>query len=183
MQITEELLQQCRKQNVKAQRVLYDHFKSIVMGICRRYSRHTEEAEDIFQETFIRIFQNIGQLKSVELVEHWVRKIAVNAAVNYYHKHKKHHHEDYLDPENQNDDYELILSGLSDEILIDIINQLPDGYRMVFNLYVVEGFSHGEIATFLKISEATSRSQFNRARQVLKQKLKRLGILKYERYA
>lgn len=154
------------------------------MGLCRRYTKSREEAEDVFQETFIRIYKNIGQLNSLKHLEPWIKKIAVNAAVNYYHRHKRHYHyADYLDHDGGNADYELILSNLSDETLIRLINGLPEGYRMVFNLYVVEGYSHAEIATMLEISEATSRSQLNRARQTLKEQLRNLGVLKYERYA
>lgn len=84
---------------------------------------------------------------------------------------------------HSNDDYELILSHFSDEQLIALINNLPDGYRLVFNLYEVEGYSHAEIAALLNISEVTSRSQLNRAKQTLKNKLKAVGVLRYEKYA
>lgn len=154
------------------------------MGLCRRYSKTKEEAEDAFQETFIRVFRNISQLNSLESIEPWIKKIAVNTTVSYYHSHKRHHHyTEYPEQDSQNEDYELILSNFSDETLVRLIRNLPDGYRMVFNMYVIEGYSHAEIASMLNISEATSRSQLNRARQVLKHQLKSIGVLKFERYA
>jgi RNA polymerase sigma-70 factor (ECF subfamily) len=154
------------------------------MGLCRRYTKNKEEAEDVYQETFIRVFQNIHQLKDHDHLEQWIKKIAVNTAVNYYHKNKRHAHEDQCNGYNhQNSDHLLILSQFSDEMLIKMVNELPDGYRMVFNLNVVEGYSHAEIGELLKITEATSRSQLNRAKEALKIKLKSCGILKFEKYA
>src|SRR5690606_23764077 len=109
--------------------------------------------------------------------ESWIKKIAVNTAVNYYHRSKRHDHI----PERNGHHYPSeahteILSRLSDEMLIGLINQLPDGYRMVFNLHEIEGYSHPEIGALLNISETTSRSQLNRAKQALRNKLKRFGI-------
>lgn len=181
---SEKQLRLCQFHDAQSQNDLYDHFKAIVMGLCRRYTGCKEEAEDVFQETFIRVFQNIGQLHDVKHLEPWIKKIAVNTAVNYYHKNKRHHHvEERNGAHHSNDDYELILSHFSDEQLVRLINHLPDGYRLVFNLYEVEGFNHAEIAELLHISEATSRSQLSRAKQTLKNKLKAFGVLKYEKYA
>ena len=174
----------CQSHDSRSQRELYDLFQPVVFGICRRYTRCREEAEDIFQDTFIRVYKNISQVRDVDHLESWIRKIAVNTAVNYYHKQKKHQHLMEHNGFNQtNDDYELILSRFSDDQLITLINGLPDGYRLVFNLYEVEGYSHAEIAELLGISEVTSRSQLNRAKKALKDKLKAFGVLKYEKYA
>ena len=184
MEFTREQFEQCKQNHAGAQRALYYLFKARVMGLCRRYTRNREEAEDVFQETFIRVFQNIYQLNDFDNLTPWVKRIAVNASVNYYHKNKRHHnYVDYPEYFNQSDDYELMLSHLNDETIIALINDLPDGYRVVFNLNVVEGYSHAEIAELLKISEVTSRSQLNRAKQTLKNKLKALGVLKYEKSA
>lgn len=184
MEFNKEQLDQCKKNHAGAQRALYYLFKARIMGLCRRYTKNREEAEDVFQETFIRVFQNIYQLNDIDHLAPWIKRIAVNTAVNYYHKNKRHHHyADYPEQDNRNDDYELMLSQLNDETILDLINELPDGYRVVFNLNVVEGYSHAEIAELLKISEVTSRSQLNRAKQTLKNKLKALGVLKYEKYA
>lgn len=161
-------------------------FRPKVFGLCRRYTRRREEAEDVFQEAFIRIFKSIDQVHDAEHLEPWIRRITVNAAVSYYHKNKRHQivHDiaDY-GTQHANDDYVLILSKFSDEQLVGMINTLPDGYRLVFNLYELEGYSHSEIADMLSISESTSRSQLNRAKQVLKGKLKAIGVEKYEKYA
>jgi len=183
MQFTQTQLTQSQRNDAQSQRELYDLYKARVMGICRRYTSNKEEAEDVFQESFIKVFQNIGQVQDAAHVEQWVWKIAVNTAINYYHKNKRH---DYAEERNghlhTNTEYELILSRFTDEMLMEMINELPEGYRLVFNLYVVEGYSHAEVAKLLHISEATSRSQLNRAKQVLKSKLNSVGILKYERH-
>jgi len=181
---TSTLLSQLQQSDPKSQRELYDLFKPKIMGLCRRYTWCKEEAEDVFQEAFIRVFKNISQLRDVEHLEQWIKKIAVNTAVNYYYKNKKHQHAEERNGFHQADgEYELILSHFSDEQLISLINKLPDGYRMVFNMHEVEGYSHAEIAELLHISEVTSRSQLNRAKQTLKSKLKAFGVLKYEKSA
>lgn len=177
------LLERCMANEAKALKELYDLYKDRTLGLCRRYTKNREEAEDVYQDTFVRVFQNISQLNNPDHLEQWIKKIAINTAVNFYHKNKRHDHaEERNGYHHQNEDHELIFSRFSDEMLIKIINELPDGYRMVFNLYELEGYSHREIGDLLNISEATSRSQLNRAKQMLKNKLKDLGVLKYERY-
>jgi RNA polymerase sigma-70 factor (ECF subfamily) len=183
MPLTEKQLTLCQLNDAKAQWELYEQYKKRIMGLCRRYTKRREEAEDVFQEVFIRAFQNISQLNDYTRIDQWMLRIAVNTAVNYYHKNKRHEHDEERNGyHHQNDEYELILSHFTDEMLINLINELPDGYRMVFNLHEVEGYSHGEIGQLLQISEVTSRSQLNRAKQVLKNKLKALGVLKYEKF-
>jgi len=183
MSLTKAQLARCQTKDAKSQRELYELYKAKVMGVCRRYAKNKEGAEDLFQEVFIRVFQSISQLNDIERLEQWIRRITVNTAVNSYHKNKNHQHaEERNGYHHQNDDYELILSQFSDEMLIKLINELPDGYRMVYKLREVEGYSHAKMGELLHISEATSRSQLNRAKQTLKSKLKGLGILKYEKY-
>lgn len=183
MPLTKKQLSLCQLNDEKSLRELYTLYKAQIMGVCRRYTKNKEAAEDVFQEVFIRVFQNLKQLKDTERLEQWIIRIAVNTAVNYYHKNKNHQHsEEHNGYHHQNEDYELILSHFSDEMLIRLINELPDGYRMVFNMHEVEGYSHAEIGELLQISEVTSRSQLNRAKQTLKNKLKAFGIVKYEKY-
>lgn len=183
MSLTEKQLTLCQNNDAKAQLDLYEYYKKRIMGLCRRYTKNKEEAEDVFQEVFIRVFQNIPQLNDYGRIDQWVLRIAVNTSVNYYHKNKRHEHDEERNGyHHQNEDYELILSQFTDEMLISLINELPDGYRMVFNLHEVEGYSHVEIGEMLNISEVTSRSQLNRAKHVLKSKLRALGVQKYEKY-
>jgi len=183
MTLTKQQLTLCQNHDKKSQWELYKLFSARIMGVCRRYTKNKEEAEDVFQEVFIRVFQNIFQLTDVRRLEQWMLKVAVNTAVNYYHKNKRHEHAAEKNGyHHQNEEYELILSHFTDEMLIKMISELPDGYRVVFNLHEVEGYSHAEIGELLNISEVTSRSQLNRAKQTLKNKLKGFGVLKYEKY-
>jgi len=183
MSQNDDLIIRCLRKDVRAQRQLYDLYKARVMGLCRRYSNNVEESEDIYQEAFVKVFQSLEQLHDRSHLEQWIKRIAVNTAVNYYHRHKRNVHAEESDGRNQcNNDHTLILSQFSDELLVSIISELPEGYRMIFNLHEVEGFNHKEIADMLDIAESTSRSQLNRAKNALQLKLKELGVLKYEGY-
>jgi RNA polymerase sigma factor (sigma-70 family) len=178
-----QLVALCKKQDPRAQRELYDRYKARLMGLCRRYASGRDEAQDILQESFIKIFTRFLQLDDYERLESWMTRITINTAVNYYHQRKRFGFEDIAETLPANGDYELILSNISDEFLVSQVNTLPDGCRVVFNLFVVEGYSHSEISGMLGITESTSRSQLVYAKGLLKQKLNAAGIVRYERYA
>jgi RNA polymerase sigma factor (sigma-70 family) len=178
-----QLVHQCKKRDPRAQRELYDRYKTRLMGVCRRYAASREEAQDILQEVFIKIFTKISQLDSSERLEGWMIRIAVNTSVNYYHRSRRNMFDDIDGVSVESGDYEIMLSKISDEFLIQLINSLPDGCRLVFNLFVVEGYSHAEIAGLLSVSESTSRSQLVYAKKILKEKLNSVGVMHYERYA
>ena len=126
MNLSEEQLALCKKYDAKSQRELYDFFKDKVLGLCRRYTSNKDEAKDVFQETFIRVFQRIGQLNDPKDLDQWITRVSINTAINYFHKTKRHH---YLEERNgyhhQDGEYELILSRFSDEMIIELINSLP----------------------------------------------------------
>jgi RNA polymerase sigma-70 factor (ECF subfamily) len=176
------LLEQCKRNDSRAQRTLYDHFKARLMGLCRRYAKSREDAQDMLQETFVKIFTRIHQLESADKLESWVKTIAVRTAIDHYNKAKKQEPV-YSDVEYDvaGTDYEHLLDNLTDEHLLTLINGLPEGCRMVFNLYEVEGYSHAEISELLKVSEGTCRSQLHHAKFLLKQKLNALGVKRYEK--
>jgi RNA polymerase sigma factor (sigma-70 family) len=182
-----DLLTRCKNGDAKSQRILYDLFKAKLMGLCRRYARNREEAQDVLQEAFIRIFNNMHQLESPERLESWMKSIAVHTAINQYHRTKRH--ELIFSPSAENNDVSTVqslkdLQVYPDEFLISLVNNLPDGCRMVFNLYAIEGYSHAEIAEKLKVSEGTSRSQFHHAKYLLKEKLKCQDLAHYyEKFA
>lgn len=183
MAFKETDLRRCQKRDKKAQRLLYTSYERRIMGVCRRYASNYDEAKDIFQEAFIKIFSQIDKLREFKYLEKWMIRTAVNTAINYYHSQRRHNDNLSYDVDDQfNDNDESIISQLSNEQLVEIVNELPDGFRLVFNLYVIEGFKHKEIAEMLSISENTSKSQLNRAKQALKQKLRFIGIDCYEKY-
>ena len=179
-----EIFEQCKRNNARAQRDLYDLFRARLMGLCRRYAKDRDDAQDMLQETFIKIFSRIQQVTSADSLEPWMKTIAVHTAIDHYKKKKR---SDVMispnDVEVADTAYELILDNLSDEYLITAVNELPEGCRMVFNLSVVEGYQHQEIADMLGITISTSRSQLHYAKQLLKEKLNRLGIKRYEKFA
>lgn len=181
---TYDLFELCKKKDAKAQRILYDLFKNRLMGLCRRYAKNREEAQDILQETFIRIFTKICQLESPEKLESWMKSIAVHTAINHYYRAKTR--QLLFAPPSDDDSAVPVpaIENFSDDHLISLVNQLPDGCRIVFNLFVVEGYSHAEIADMLKIGESTSRSQLHHAKLLLKDKLKCHSLAHYyEKFA
>lgn len=151
----------------RAQRVLYEKLAGKMMVVCMRYARNREEAEDILQEGFVRVFRKIGTYQGTGSFEGWVRKVFSNVAIRQYQKNSRIHVVVGLDEV----DYQLGESVLDHQIdqahLMEMVQRLPDGYRMVFNLYAIEGYSHDEISKKLDISVGTSKSQLSRARKAL----------------
>lgn len=179
----QELLKGCQRNNAKSQSALYNLYKSRLMGVCRRYAKNATEAEDILQEAFVKVFKNIAEIKEEKALAAWMRKIVANTAINYYHANLKHQQSTDLESvEPHSENYWESMSRLSTEEIVRLIGTLPDGYRMVFNLYVIDGYGHAEIAAMLGISENTSRSQLFKAREMLKKKLKDIGIVNYEKH-
>jgi RNA polymerase sigma factor (sigma-70 family) len=161
----EEIVQGCIKKNPIAQRTLYDKFSRKMMGVCLRYCDSTEEAEDVVQNGFISVFENIESFRGSGSLEGWVRKIMVNTALTNIRKNKK------LKQNIELESVEFMLPSsnhLSESFaakdLLKIIQTLPTGFRTVFNLYAIEGYSHKEIGDMLGISEGTSKSQYSRAK-------------------
>ncbi|QHW00516.1 RNA polymerase sigma factor [Spirosoma endbachense] len=182
-----ELLRACQRNDPRAQTVLYQRFKGRLMGLHRRYARNRPEAEDMFQEGFIRIFQQLHTIEQPERMLHWMKRVMVNTAINAYHKNQQQRYEtDRLDDigeaalECSTHDYRDTFARLSADEVAKLVHELPDGYRMVFKLHVMDGYNHPEIAQLLDISEGTSKSQLVRAKNSLKVKLKKIGIVRYE---
>lgn len=172
-----ELIEKCRNGSRAAQWELYRRYSPLLFGICLRYSASRESAEDILQESFLKIYASIGDYEGTGSFEGWLRRITVNTAITCYHQNLKHmHHEDV-------DDYaQTIVSQepnfdsqeFTHEELLGVVNSLPDGYRMVFNMFAVEGFKHREIAEMLGIDINTSKTQFMRARLIVMKRLNEL---------
>lgn len=161
----------CIRQNKQCQRVLFDQYAGKLMTLCLRYSNNQVEAEDMMQEGFISIFKNIEQYKNVGPFGAWIRKVMVNAALTILRKKKLH----FVDIE-QSDVYQKSVdtytySNLGEDDLLKLINSLPNGYKVVFNLSIIEGYSHDEIGKMLDIQPSTSRSQLVKARKLLQQQI------------
>lgn len=151
-----------------AQRKLYELYAQKMMALCYRYARNQEEAEDILQEGFMRVFRKIGTFKSEGSLEGWIRRVITNVAIRNYQKNSRLHVVVGLDEVENEMGEEILDAHFAAEDLLRMIQRLPDGYRMVFNLFAIEGFSHVEIANKLEISVGTSKSQLARARKALR---------------
>ncbi len=171
-----ELIKGCIEGKQDVQQQLYKKFASSMFGVCLRYFDSREEAEDALQEGFIRVFTNLGTFRNEGSLEGWVRRIIVNTALNQLRNHQKHqHHLDLEEVENELSDEADLISNISKEDMLRLLVELPPGYRMVFNLYEIEGYSHKEIAEMFAISVSTSKTQLLKARKVLQKKVVELN--------
>ena len=176
----QELIEGCIKSDRSLQKALYDRYCQKMMVVCLRYSRSTAEAEDILQEGFVKVFQGIKDFRHQSKLQTWITRIMVNTALNFQRKKL------YLFPMVDVNDIdlqeaELSISGVHFSQLLEMIQSLPQGCQIVFNLFAIEGYNHKEIAEMLGISEGTSKSQYSRARTLLQEKLLRESSY-YARY-
>jgi len=161
----QELVEGCRKELRKFQEVLYHRFSGKMMAVCLRYCQNREDAEDALMETFMKVFDHIGSFNHQGSLEGWVRRIAVNTSIN---KIRSRRNTATLDESlHEQEVPDSVLDNLETEALFSLIGKLPDGYRVVFNLHIIEEMSHKEIAALLQIEEASSRSQLSKARKYL----------------
>lgn len=167
----DELIKGCQRRDRTAQQQLFDLYSSKMYGICYRYVRGSAEAEDIMITAFTRIFEKINQFKGEGSFEGWIRRIMVNESLTWLRKSRTMYIETDLEQADYEPDYDRISDHLEAEDLLAMIGQLPAGYRIVFNMYAVDGYSHKEIANHLGISENTSKSQLSRARVHLQKML------------
>ena len=167
----EYLIKQCQEQNRKAQEEIYVEFSSILFSICLRYAENYEDAQDVFQEGFILIFNKINQFKFEGSFEGWMKRIMVNLNLEKLKKKNPHPFENYENLIATHEDDDELEQDFDYQQLLEAVHNLPPQYRQVFNLYVFEEYSHQEIAEMLTISVGTSKSNLSRARNLLKQKL------------
>ncbi len=178
-----DVIQGCLQGKRKAQEVLYTLFAAKMLGVCMRYATDKMEAEDMLQNGFIRIFSKMQDFKGEGSFEGWIRRIMVHSAIEYYRKHHKMMQlVDLETPGAEQTVNAAAASNLETKDLLAIIQTLPPGYRMVFNLYAIEGYSHKEIGEIMNISEGASKSQLSRARTILKEKVNQTGGTRYENF-
>src|SRR6187551_1432337 len=168
----DELIKGCLRRERSAQRQLYDTFSSKMYSICYRYVKDSMEAEDILVTAFMKVFDKIEQFKSEGSFEGWIRRIVVNEALTYLRRNRSMYLETELDQVDYHPNYNNLNDHLEAEDLLQLVKELPSGYRVVFNMYAIDGYSHKEIAESLGISENTSKSQLSRARMYLQKQLK-----------
>jgi RNA polymerase sigma factor (sigma-70 family) len=176
----DELITRCKAGERKAQELLYKQFASKMLGVCLRYAVDKMEAEDMLQNGFVTIFGKLTDYRGDGSFEGWVRRIMVHSAIAYYRKHHKIMQAiDVADMSNEPSVNPTALTNMGAQDLLGIIQQLAPGYRMVFNLYAIEGYSHKEIADIVGITEGASKSQLSRARTILKDMVLKMEDKKY----
>ncbi|GLB52849.1 RNA polymerase ECF-type sigma factor [Neptunitalea chrysea] len=174
----EQLITACKKGERKAQHQLYQLFGGRLYSVCLKYSRNKEEAEDNLQDSFLMIFDKIDQYKNKGAFEGWLKRVTINTCL------QKYRNQGVFDiiPNREIEDEDVSVSfeeeSLSLDYLLGLIQELPNRYRLVFNLYVLDGYSHKEISETLSISEGTSKSNLARARMILKQRIEEEEITK-----
>ena len=168
------LVLECVKGNSRAQRMLFERFSQKMLGVCMRYAKSTEQAEDVLQDGFIKVFSKLNDFKHDGSLEGWIRRIMVNTSLDQIRKENKLLGNTSLD----NVDYKLqdnafVLENLAAKDLMKMVQSMPVGYKVVFNMFAIEGYSHKEISEHLGISENTSKSQYSRARAYLRERLEK----------
>jgi RNA polymerase sigma factor (sigma-70 family) len=181
--MTEELmLAGCIRNNAAAQEALYNRFSPRMLGVCYRFAKNREDAEDMLQEGFIKVFTQIHQYRNEGALEGWIRRIVVHTCINVLKKNKKFSDSvDIIHATSVHIKEEMIPSIMQAKQVVECIRTLPLGYKTVLNLYAIEGYSHKEIAGMLDIEESTSRSQYTRAKAMLEEILIRKKIIQKQR--
>ena len=171
-----ELIERCKRRDPNAQRLLYEQFANKMLSVCVRYVSDLNVAEDMLQEGFIKIFDKIGSFRSEGSFAGWIRRIFVTTCLEYIRKNDPLKHNTDIEEYGYIEDKvnESVVSRMSADDLMSCIKRLPAGYRTVFNLYVIEGYSHNEIAKMMNIRESSSQSQLVRARRILQKEVTNL---------
>lgn len=167
-EITEaELIQRCLGNDVLAQNELYRRFAGRMIGVCMRYAKNRDDASDILQDAFVKVYLNLKSFKAEGSFEGWIKRIMINTALKHYRKNLKFSNDVDIEQAYDVSFNSHTVERLSANELMGLVQKLPDGYRTIFNLYAIEGFQHNEISEMLGISEGTSKSQLARARGFL----------------
>lgn len=169
-----QLIAALKRSEGRAHKVVYERFAGRMMAVCTRYCANRADAEEVMLDGFMRVFEKIGQFREDGSFEGWIRRVMVTESLMFLRKNKQWRQEMPMNDMLVEPDYEWADTAVHENDLLRMVNQLPDGYRTVFNLYAIEGYAHAEIAQMLGISEGTSKSQLSRARAMLQMSLKKL---------
>jgi RNA polymerase sigma-70 factor (ECF subfamily) len=169
------IIDRCIRKDKTAQKMLYNLYASTLLGICFRYARDRTEAEDILQDGFVKIFTHIEKFEGKGSFEGWMKRIIVNTAITHYHQNLKHYYHQDFDEISETKTLNNTNADFTQAELLQVINELPSGFRIIFNMYVVEGYKHKEIAQMLDIDIGTSKSQFSRAKRLIRKRLLELS--------
>ncbi|PRY45413.1 RNA polymerase sigma-70 factor (ECF subfamily) [Spirosoma oryzae] len=162
-----QLIAALRRGESRAHKVAYERFSGRMLAVCMRYCANRDDAEEVMIDGFMRVFEKISQFREDGSFEGWIRRVMVTESLMFLRKNKQWRQEIPIDDVTVEPDYAWADTAIHENELLRMVNQLPDGYRTVFNLYAIEGYNHAEIAELLGISEGTSKSQLSRARAIL----------------
>lgn len=166
-----DMIEGCKKGDRQAQKLLYDRFSGKMYALCCRYVKDKMEAEDVFVTAFTKILDRIDQFKGEGSFEGWIRRVMVNESLSYLRRNKSMYIETDIEAADHEPNYDRLENHLEAQDLLQVISELPSGYRIVFNLFAIDGYSHKEISKQLGINENTSKSQLSRARSLLQKRL------------
>ncbi len=162
-----QLIAALKRGESRAHKVAYERFSGRMLAVCMRYCANRDDAEEVMIDGFMRVFEKISQFREDGSFEGWIRRVMVTESLMFLRKNKQWRQEIPIDDVSVEPDYAWADTAIHENDLLRMVNQLPDGYRTVFNLYAIEGYNHAEIAELLGISEGTSKSQLSRARTIL----------------
>ena len=169
-----QLVSALKRGESRAHKVVYERYAGKMLAVCTRYCSNRADAEEVMIDGFMKVFEKVEQFREDGSFEGWIRRIMVTESLMFLRRNRQWRQEVAVDEMTVEPDYEWADTALNENDLLRMVNQLPDGYRTVFNLYAIEGYSHAEIAEMLGISEGTSKSQLSRARTLLQANLKKL---------
>jgi len=175
------LIQGCKRNDRDSQRLLYQHYYAYALSICVRYSRNMNEAKEVVNDGFMKVFAKIDQYNLESPFKGWLRKIMINTSIDQYRKELKHQQKDSIKHAHKSFTDPQAIAELSHEELIGLVQKLSPSYRAVFNLYVIDGYTHDEIGKLLNISSGTSKSNLLKARENLRKMLEGLNRISYEK--
>jgi RNA polymerase sigma-70 factor (ECF subfamily) len=170
------LIAGCLREERWAQKALYETYYGKLLGVCLRYSNSNDDARDILNEGFVKVFRYLDRYKVGTSLECWMRRIMINTAIDFYRKEMRHKSDDLETAQYKASEESDVESNYSAQEILKVIQKLPPAYRAVFNLYAIEGYAHKEVADALGITESTSRSNLVKARAKLKELLTEMGI-------
>jgi RNA polymerase sigma factor (sigma-70 family) len=175
------LIQGCKRSDRDSQRLLYQHYYAYALSICIRYSRNVTEAKEVVNDGFMKVFTKIDQYNNESPFKGWLRKIMINTSIDQYRKELKHQRHDSVESAYSVFEQPQAITNLSQEELIGLVQKLSPAYRAVFNLYVIDGYTHEEIGKTLNISTGTSKSNLLKARENLRIMLEGFNRISYEK--
>jgi RNA polymerase sigma factor (sigma-70 family) len=178
-----ELVEGCQREDRRMQELLYARYARRMYAVCLRYARHQLEAEDLAQEGFIRVFDKLRDFRMEGSLEGWIRRIMVHTCINHYRKKAFQNERFGLEHVPDSPVEPLAVDNMSQQELMALVQELPDGYRMVFNMFAIEGYDHAEIAELIGCGESTSRSQLAKARRMLQDRITKQAHPIHERKA